>query len=172
MVSLVDPARLMQVLQLRMTAGETKDGVEHFEPYGYTAHPLRGAEHLTAFMNGDRSHAVVLCVADRRHRVRGLKPGEVCLYTDEGDEIRFQRGRVIGVTAGSRLDVTAPEVVVRASVKVTLDTPLVHATKDIKADGHISDALGSMQGMRDRFNGHDHPGDSGGTTGKTNQRME
>lgn len=171
-VSLVDPGRMMQALQVRLTAGEVKDSMEHFEPYGYTAHPLAGAEALAAFLGGDRSHGVVVCVADRRYRPKGLQAGEVCLYTHEGDEIRFKNGRIIGVTAGARLEVTAPEVVVSASVKVTLDTPLVHATKDIKAEGHISDRWGSMQGMRDRFNEHDHPGDSGGTTGRPNQQME
>ena len=28
-----------------------------------------------------------------------------------------------------------------------------------------------MQGIRDTYNGHNHPGDSGGTTGAPNQGM-
>lgn len=171
-VSLVDAGRKLQSLQLKLTAGEVKDSVEHFEPYGFTSNPLGGAEALALFLGGDRSHGVVVCVTDRRYRPQGLQPGEVCIFSHEGDEIRLKEGRVISVTAGQHVDVVAPEVSVHASIKVTLDTPLVHATNDIKADGQISDASGSMQSMRDTFNIHDHQGDSGGQTSTPNQTMD
>lgn len=96
-VALTNAAAKLQQLQVRMLAGEMKDGVEHMEPYGYTSHPLSGAEGVAVFPGGDRSHGVVVVIADRRFRLKGLKPGEVALYTDEGDKIHFERGRKISV---------------------------------------------------------------------------
>ncbi len=53
----------LQILQLGLLAGETKDRVEHLEPFGFTAKPLPGAEHVTLFLDGDRSHGVTVVVA-------------------------------------------------------------------------------------------------------------
>lgn len=171
-LALVNAGRKLQALQVRLTAGELKGGVEHFEPYGFTSNPLAGAEALLTFVGGDRSHCVAAVVTDRRYRPVGLSPGEVCLFTDEGDEIRLKRGRIISITAGTRVDVTAPEAVFHCSAKVTLDTPLVHATGDIHADGQIRDGTSSMQEMRDTYNGHDHhENDAGGPTDPPNQQM-
>tara|TARA_A100000171_G_C2119872_1_gene140130 strand:- start:221 stop:775 length:555 start_codon:yes stop_codon:yes gene_type:complete len=170
--SLVQATRKLQVLQVRLTANEVKDGVEHFEPYGFTSHPLPGSEVALGFVGGDRSHCLALVVTDRRHRPKGLEAGEVCLFTDEGDEIRFKRGRVISVTAGSKVEVTAPEAVFNCSTSVTLNTPKVIASGDIEAAGQIRDGTGTMQSMRDTFNGHDHDeNDSGGSTDSPNQQM-
>lgn len=169
-VSLVDPARMMQALQLRLTAGEIKDAMEHFEPYGYTSHPLPGAEGLAMFLGGDRSHGVVVCVADRRYRLVSLQAGEVALYDDLGNLIVLGR-ESIRVVAVQHLEATAPTAVFNCSTSVTLNTPKVLATGDIEAAGQIRDAVGTMQSMRETFNGHDHPGDSGGTTGQPNQFM-
>ncbi|MCR4146661.1 phage baseplate assembly protein V [Alcaligenes faecalis] len=172
-LSLVDAARKLQGLQVRLTAGEVKDGVEHVEPYGFTSHPLPGAEAVLGFVGGNRSHCVAFIVTDRRYRPVGLQRGEVCLFTHEGDEIRLKQGRVISIAAGAKIEVTAPEAVFNCSTSVTLNTPKVIATGDIEAAGEIRDGVGTMSSMRGTFNGHDHPeNDNGGPTDKPNQRME
>ena len=126
-VALGNSASKLQSLQLRLLAGEVKDNVEHLEPYGYTASPLEGAEALAGFIGGDRSHAVVIVVADRRFRLQGLKPGEVALYTDEGDFIHFKRGRVI--------DIETVTLNVKATDSVNFDTPLISTTGRIESAG-------------------------------------
>ena len=170
-LTLVDDSLKLQGVQVTLLGGEPARA-ERFQEYGYTSHPHPGAEAIVAAVGGARAHLVALAVDDRRYRPKGLKAGEVCLYTDEGDEIRFKRGRIIGVTAGSELQVTAPKVTVTASTSVTLDTPKVIATGDIEAAGQVRDGVGSMQGMRDTYNGHDHDeNDSGGPTDTPNQGM-
>lgn len=169
-LALVDDSLKLQSVQVRLLGGEPA-WAERFQQYGYTSHPHSGAEAVVAAVGGARAHLVALSVDDRRYRPKGLEAGEVCLYTDEGDELRFKRGRLIAVTAGSKLEVTAPEAVFNCSASVTLNTPKVIATGDIEAAGQIRDGVGTMQGMRDTYNGHDHPGDSGGTTGAPNQGM-
>ncbi|MNL05082.1 Bacteriophage Mu Gp45 protein [compost metagenome] len=127
LVALGNSASKLQSLQLRLLAGEVKDNVEHLEPYGFTACPLAGAEALAGFIGGDRSHAVVIVVADRRFRLQGLKSGEVALYTDEGDFIHFKRGRVI--------DIETVTLNVKATDSVNFDTPLITSTGRIESVG-------------------------------------
>ena len=126
-VALGNSASKLQSLQLRLTADEVKDNMEHLEPYGFTSSPLPGAEALAAFLAGDRSHGVVVVVSDRRFRLKGLTPGEVALYSDEGDCIVFRRGRV--------LDIQTVTLNVKASDSVNFDTPRITATGSIESLG-------------------------------------
>lgn len=126
-LALANAASKMQTLQVRLLAGEVKDGIEHFEPYGFTANPHPGAEGIAAFFGGDRSHGVVLCIADRRFRLKELKPGEVALYTDEGDRLHFKRGRVLEIQTMT-LRVTAGEA-------VEFETPVIRTTGRIESAG-------------------------------------
>lgn len=170
-VTRTDSDKGLQILQLDLLRDETRE-VEHMEPYGFTARPLQGAESVAATIGGARGHLVALVATDRRYRKKGLAQGEVALYTDEGDELVFNRGRIVRLNAGSAVDVTAPEVTITASTSITLDTPDVFATGNIKAQGDISDGTGSMQGMRDTYNGHDHnENDNGRPTDAPNQGM-
>ena len=99
-VALASAAGRLQSLQIRMLADEVKDNVEHLEPYGFTSCPHSGAEGVAVFPGGDRSHGVVLVIADRRFRLQGLKPGEVAIYTDEGAKLHFERGNKLRIVAG------------------------------------------------------------------------
>lgn len=141
-VVLANSARKLQSLQLRITAGEAKDDMEHFEPYGITSCPLEGAEALAAFI-GDRSHGVVLVVSDRRYRLQGLEAGEVALYTDEGDVVHLKRGRVIEVKT--------------ATLKISADTAVEFDTPVIRTTGRIESAGDQVAGGVSQIN-HPHEG--------------
>ncbi len=99
------------------------------------------------------------------------------------------------ITVTGPTTVTTPTATVHAETLVELDTPLVHATGNFAVDGGIScagtfgtsggkiqtpgdiestggdvsDSTRSMAEDRGIYNGHSHPGDSGGTTGAPNQ---
>lgn len=126
-VVLANSANKLQSLQMRLTAGEVNDDMEHFEPYGFTSNPLAGAEGIATFLGGDRSHGVVLVVADRRYRLKALAAGEVAIYTDEGDKIHFKRGRVI--------DIDTATLNIRASSGVTIDSPTLSMSGKILSQG-------------------------------------
>lgn len=157
----INAAGKMQLLQVDLLAGETKDGVEHLEPYGYTAHPRKGAEGLAVFLDGDRSHGLVIMVGDRRFRLRGLAEGEVALYTDEGDKLHFKRGRLVDLETGI--------FTIKATTKVRMETPLVETT------GDVLDKAGSntrtMAGMRQVHNLHTHNEHDGPPTAVPNSSM-
>lgn len=131
---LVDPATLLQTLQLELLKGEVLDGVEHMEGYGRTAHPPAGYEALTASLGGDRAHTVALAAFHRQFRVRNLAEGEQAIYDDLGNVIHFKRDRIM-VNSGDLVEVIAPEVKVIASTKITLDSPLVACTNDLQVTG-------------------------------------
>lgn len=160
-VALANAAGKLQRLQLRLLDGDVKDNVEHFEPYGYTAKPLPGAEHVTLFLDGDRSFGITVVVADRRYRVKDLPDGGVALFDSAGSRIVL--------SADGRITVTA-------AAKVVIDSPVVEITGDlmvaqnIVAQGDISDQGDkSMASMREVYDGHDHDLPGGGTTSEPNQ---
>lgn len=99
-VQLADDSRKLQLLQLGGLAGETIDGGEHFQPYGFSSVPLAGAEHVTLFPNGDRSHPIVLAVSDRRYRPNAGEPGQVGLYHYNGAKVTMLASGDIEVQPG------------------------------------------------------------------------
>ncbi len=135
----------LQVLQIEMLVGELKDGIEYVEPYGYTSTaPKDGREAVAAFIQGDRSNGIVLVVANRRYRLKGLKEGEVAIYDDTGQKIVLQRDSIL----------------VKSPTKVVIDAPLTRCEGDFIAKGEIKDQNGakSMSGMRSIFNSHTNGG--------------
>lgn len=83
-VGLANAASKMQGLQVKLLEDDIPGTLEHFEPYGFTSRPRAGAEVVTLFLDGDRSHGVVIVCADRRYRVTGLQEGEVAIHDDKG----------------------------------------------------------------------------------------
>ncbi|HEY9211101.1 MAG TPA: phage baseplate assembly protein V [Methylotenera sp.] len=94
-VVLVNSASKMQTLQLKLRGDEAKESIEHFEPYGYTSKAHSGAEAVTLFFSGDRSHGVAIVVADRRFRLTALEDGEVALHDDQGQKVHLMRDKVL-----------------------------------------------------------------------------
>jgi len=99
-VTLSNAAGKMQTLQVALLADESKDTVEHFEPYGFTSNPHSGAEALAAFIEGDRSHGIILACADRRYRIQNLAVGEVAIYDDHGAFIKLTQAGIV-INGGS-----------------------------------------------------------------------
>lgn len=139
-------ARKMQRIQAKLLGGESKQSMEFFEQYGITSAPHDGAELLAAFMDGDRSHGVVICVADRRYRMV-IEQGEVAIYDDLEQCVHLTRDGI--VIEGKTFPIT-----LKSTIKVRLETPLLECTGEIK-DRCESDGR-SMEEMRNIYNGHNH----------------
>lgn len=171
-LKLVDDSLKLQGVQVSLLGGEPA-WAERFQQYGYTSHPHPGAEAIVAAVGGARAHLVALAIDDRRYRMKQLAQGEVAMYDDLGNVIVFKRDK-IQVQAVQHLEVTAPTCHITATTthdgNVTINGN-VQVDGNITATGDITDGVGSMQGMRDIYNAHTHPGDSGGTTSTPNQGM-
>lgn len=168
-LTVLNTATKCQGVSLTLIGGESIENVEHIEPYGFTSAPLAGAEAVVLFPSGDRSHGVAIAVADRRYRLKGLRGGEVAIYTDEGDSIILKRDNVIEFTtkkyivnAEEKISLNAPEVEVNASKKVTFTTPDITSTGNVAAEGEVSDGVGKMSQMRATYDDHDHIGRGAG----------
>lgn len=136
----------LQSVQIQVRAGEVREHVEHFQPYGYTSVPHPGAEGISVAVGGSTDHQVVICIDDRRFRLTDLLEGEVALYTDEGDKIHFKRGNRIEVTAAT---------------SVTLITPLTTLTGDLYVMGNQTndgrlDVAGDVTGEGKSLPHHTH----------------
>lgn len=136
-LNLVADGLKMQANQVQLLDGETLDNAERAQQYGFTSHPQAGAEVFVAFVGADRSHPVVLAVDDRRYRLKGLKAGEVAIYTDEGDCIILKRENHIEaktkhfkVLAEDDFNVETKNFSVTASEQVQITTAHTHFATD------------------------------------------
>jgi phage baseplate assembly protein V len=146
-VELVDDDKGLQTLQVSLLDDEVDDGVERFQQYGFSSHPIRGAELVTVCPGGDRAHAIVIAVDDRRYRLQGLAEGEVALYTDEGDSIVLGRNNTITVTSATKLRIDAPNVEMTGDLTVS---------GTIGSQTAVTDPQGTMDEMRAYYNSHKH----------------
>lgn len=119
----VNDASAMQGLKLTAEASQAPlDGVEHFQPYGFTSVPEDGAELLLASLRGHRGHAIALVVDDRRYRPTGGAVGEVTLYSKHGQRVHLKSDGSILITAGaSSVEVTDDGVTVTGGTEVRLE---------------------------------------------------
>jgi phage baseplate assembly protein V len=156
-VQRVNAGAKTQALQISMMADESRDNIEHAEPYGMTAQPLPGAEVIAGFFGGNRDHGTVLAVFDKRYRPTSVGAGEVCLYNHEGTKILLKNGNLLEITAAVEVKITAPKVTI---------------TGDLEVQGDITDRFGSnpnsIHQMRTIYNSHTHP-ETGSTTNITTQ---
>jgi hypothetical protein len=112
----------MQQVDIEGVAGEKMTGVERFHQYGFVSNVQpeqqqteqqgggmgglgggsgattgkgKSAECMVVFVNGNRSHPVVIMVDDRRYRLQGLQSGEVALYDDQQQQVHITRSGVV-----------------------------------------------------------------------------
>jgi len=114
-VSAVNDAGTLQMLQVELLADEVQDQVERFQDYGFASAPFAEAEALLVFPGGLRSHGIAIAVADRRYRLRNLVEGEVALFDDQGQVVHLKRDGIL-IESSLRVLIEAPEVDVTADV--------------------------------------------------------
>ncbi|MDF8551973.1 HK97 family phage prohead protease [Escherichia coli] len=142
---------------------EMKEDDEHLEPYGFTARANSGAEAVVLFPDGDRSHAVVVTVSDRRYRLKGLQTGEVAVYDDQGQSVTLTREGIVVDGAGKTITFR--------------NSPKARFEMDLEVTGQVKDLCDSggttMSAMRLAYNGHRHrENGQGSNTDKPDKAME
>lgn len=160
-VQLVDDDQGLQLLQLSGLAGERLSKVQRLQNFGFSGHAPAGSTGVMLCVGGSRSHPVVIAIDNGEFRPKGLEPGASAQYDMSGNFILIK----------------GDEIHVKHSAKVTIDAPLAHFTGNVTVDGtiaavgnissqaNVSDFGGSLHTLRTTYNGHTHPGDSGGNTG-------
>jgi len=159
-------------VQIRGFANEVIDNVKVAQLYGFSSHAQPGSDAVAVFNAGDRSAGMIVATNNQKARLRNLKPGEVAIYTDEGDSVIMQRGKIVQVNCGAQVIVTTPLVTVNANQKVRMVTPRLEVTGDII--DHCDTQSHTAANMRTIYNTHTHPGIQSGSanTGQPNQPQE
>ncbi|MDI3259701.1 MAG: phage baseplate assembly protein [Sinobacteraceae bacterium] len=153
----VDDSGALQSVALTLLSGERLRQALRVQPYGLSAHPPAGSVGLAISVGGTRTHVLVLGGEDAS-RPKSLPAGACELYDSAGNYVRL--------TADGNIEI-------KASTKVTVTTPELHVTGNVTCAGDVSDHNGSMQEMREIYNGHNHGGVQGGSsnTAAPNQEM-
>jgi phage baseplate assembly protein V len=171
-LSLVDDAPRVQKVQVKLLAGEVRDGLERVQQYGFSSVPAAGSEAVVLFVSGNRDHGIVIGTENRAQRRTGLKEGEVALYTgadsngghrilltqDRGVEIHGQDGLIKVKT----LRIEAEEAVMIYAPAITLEADTVTVRADVSIEGDLSvdgdiSASGSIVDEAGNSNHHTHP---------------
>jgi phage baseplate assembly protein V len=142
-LSAIDDTAKAQSLQVQLLDGETQDGVERFQEYGFSSVPHAGAEAIMASVGGLRGHGVIIAVEDRRYRLTGGAAGEVALYDDLGQVVRLTRAGIV-INSASKVTVqSAAEVDVIAPV-VNLGAAGGHAVARVNDQVMVGGVVGTI----------------------------
>ena len=102
--------------------------------------------------------------------------GAVFEYEPQTSALKVSGIKTADITASGSITASVPQVLVKASTRITLDTPevvctnkLITATLEVQKGGTMSGNMthsgGSLTSNGKVLHSHQHPGDSGGTTG-------
>lgn len=132
-VSLVTDGGGIQLVQVKLLAGEVRDGVERFQNYGFTSVPHPGAEGVMVCVGGDRDHGLVIAMDDRRYRLKGLAEGEVAIYDDQGQACHLKRDKTIHLYGCDNL-------IADVATQATLNCPAINLGGDRETLQRLVDA--------------------------------
>lgn len=102
--------------------------------------------------------------------------GAVFEYEPQTSALKVSGIKTADITASESITASVPQVLVKASTRITLDTPevvctnkLITATLEVQKggtmSGNVTHSGGSLTSNGKVLHSHQHPGDSGGTTG-------
>lgn len=162
-------ADAMREAQVQLAGNETRDHLEHFEPYGFSSEPIAdgGTDAAVVFFDDSRAHGAVLCIADRRYRITSMKSGEVAIFDDKQRHVYLKRDgiEIDGVSDPITIK-TSGEVTIKAA-KITLDAPVVETTGNLNVAGATSGG-GDVTAGSISLQGHTHGGvETGGSNTST-----
>jgi len=146
LITAIDDSGPISKVQVRINdTPEIVDGVPVMQFYGISTIAPVESDATGLFITGQRANPIIIGTNNQKARLRDQKPGEVAIFTDEGDKITFNRGNKINVVSKDTVNVTpqnnfsvdTKDATIKASDKIKLDTPLVEITGNLKVDGTI-----------------------------------
>jgi len=134
---------------------ETITSREYFQHYGFTSRPLAGAEGIIIT---ESNVFIMVASDDRRYRVV-IEDGEVALYDDLGQKVHLTRTG-IEVESPTKIEATAPEVVVTAGTNCQINSPSINLSGDRSGLRRLID-----ERFKALFDAHVHPVATHGNSG-------
>lgn len=155
--------KLIQQYKVNIFESRASEDAERFQDYGFAAQPSEG-EGLVI----DAGGSVIVLRIDRLKDRPTLANDEVAVWHKEGHKIHLKADQVIEVSC-KKYKVTATEGVEYDTPQMT-NTGEYSGRGDVKSGGQVSDSTGTMQSMRNTYNGHDH-NETDSVTNAPNQSM-
>ena len=134
---------LVQVARVEVSDSEAREHAERHQDYGFAANPVEG-EGLRLEVGG---HTIILRM-DRTAARPELAPLEVSVWHDEGHAVTLRAGRLV--------EVDCDRLVINASEKVVLNTPLVEGSADANFAGTVTGQTDVIFAGKSG-KGHKHP---------------
>ena len=93
-IKAVDDSSGLQQATISILDGETRRNINRVQNFGFTSHPLEGAESVVVSVGGVRGNELVIACDDSRYRLTGLQGGDVAVYDANGNNIILSSGGV------------------------------------------------------------------------------
>ena len=90
------------------------DEFQYWQPYGFQARPLAGADAIVVSMGSNADQRIALLVGDRRYTI-ALEAGEVAIVDDLGQKVHLTRTGIVIDSSGIKLGAAAALGVARAT---------------------------------------------------------
>ncbi|GBR00554.1 phage baseplate assembly protein [Acetobacter oeni] len=81
-----------QKAQVTVSGQAVRGGLPVVQDYGFSAVLPAGVDALIFSLSGDATSGVIVGTLDKKNRPKNLKPGQVCLFTQAGDQILLDNG--------------------------------------------------------------------------------
>lgn len=137
----IDSSESTQLVQAEISDGEIRSDIECVEPFGFTSCPPDSvSEGVALFINGDSDNGLVIGWLDKTLRIKDLKKGEFCLYSEKGSTITgFNDGKIV-------IEANNSTVTVDNEVKVESMGSLmkVGSTIDLIPIGGVVNLIGTL----------------------------
>ncbi|WP_233869212.1 phage baseplate assembly protein V [Paraburkholderia adhaesiva] len=146
------------LMQVSMSDTETRDAVEHFQPFGLHAMPVSGAEGLHLAVGGDRDHGVVVAMTNRdlipADLLNAMRAGETALWAAGGWYMHLKTNGTLRINV-RKIEITADDGTsfgggVAIGKNLTVDEGM-----SVKGESDFADDV-SIRGLS--FYGHGHDG--------------
>lgn len=135
---------------------EVRDGTIRYTDFGFSSSLPAGSDVLIAYLNGNRSDAIIIASNHPSSRHLNLKSGESVLYNQWGLHILMTEEGVVVEAKNKEVTVNnANKVTVNASTEVLLNTPLLKVTGNIIDNCESNES--TLKELRDSHNKHNHP---------------
>ncbi|MDA8049958.1 MAG: phage baseplate assembly protein [Rhodospirillales bacterium] len=169
-VSAVEDGAEAQTVTVQTADGAVRTAVEVAQPFGLASvAPANGALCVLLAVGADPANLVALPVGCPAARMGELAAGEVAIYGADGSRVHIRAGGTIEVWGAAAVKVTTQDMTIEASQGGVQITGTVTVTGDLNVSGNVADGTGTLDRLRQHYDGHVHPDPQGGDTGPTTE---
>ena len=122
----------VQLMQVEGLADEPFNDIELFQQPGLRSVPLAGMQPIIIPLNGSSANGVVVAMSNGVMFVVDLQPGEVAIFNETdgaANSVILRNGRI--------MDIKCDTLNIEATMGVTISTPVVALTHDLKMGGTL-----------------------------------